>query len=186
YKRDHRRALSGRLRTAAIEGRADKDDRLCGATAEPRPGAGRRAVGDPELEGVHVQSLTKPATGERPRSQVLLGNARPRGSASRARFPGGQFGSLSGVGAAKRSFWASRSQAELGNEDLWGEKRRVPPSGRLRCSTLSDADRGPVTASAGGPSSRWAAWHWAGSASPRCCGSAPSPGRRVAARRGGQ
>src|SRR5262245_51622626 len=51
-----------------------------------------------------------------PRSQALLGNARPRSSASRDSEPSRSVGLPSGAGATKQSFGASRSQAELGNE----------------------------------------------------------------------
>src|SRR5262249_13960698 len=52
-----------------------------------------------------------------PRSQALLGNARPRSSASWGRCSISGLRSWSGVGKTKQSFGTSRSQAELGNEE---------------------------------------------------------------------
>jgi hypothetical protein len=65
-----------------------------------------------------------------PRSQAELGNARPRSSASLGGCSDSGLRFWSGVGATKQSFGASRSQAELGNEEVpaFDTRRNTNPS----------------------------------------------------------
>src|SRR5438552_12082460 len=78
-----------------------------------------------------MEELFLPLVPLPPRSQALLGNARPRSSASRGQRTCQVLRFCRDVGATKQSFEAVRSQAELGNEAR-GKRRDA------RCPTQPD------------------------------------------------